>query len=93
MYSINYYTWYHGIRTSCFVAAFVDIYRAIKVKPFNRVNFYNLTSVELLAADPDKTAEAMIRHYRQIVAETNVKISDEKAEYVKQRKYETQAGR
>lgn len=63
-----------GLGLSCFVAAFVDIYRAIKVKPFNRVNFDNLTSVELLAADPNKTAEAMIRHYRQIVAETNVKI-------------------
>ena len=57
---------------------FRSLSKAIDLKDFKRVCLINLTDINLLASPEDQTAEAMIRHFQDIV-EHNEKTNSNKA--------------
>ncbi len=61
--------------------AFFQFYKGFKLRDYKSVCLENLTDKEMLIADEDVSAEAMIRHYVAII-DHNREVNDEKTKHI-----------
>ena len=59
--------------------SFYYFYKAIKLRKYQRVNPVNLVDIKFLSYPEDQTAEAMVRHYKEII-EYNQNLNEAKAD-------------
>lgn len=72
-----------GIAFVSLINAFYNLYKAISVKPFHRVNFDNLNDETVLRQYENDVERGLLEHYHTILTE-NAKINDNKAERLTQ---------